>query len=1498
MQSWPGSSQNGTGGQTPWPADFSYGGQDDHRFDPNQAWPQPVADQAGPFSHIANHQDGQPSNFFGASHQDDAFLGGGLHHPQGGDAAFHGGHSSMGLNQQFSQPGQDVIDPAFSDMHSDIYGQQPKGNLSLNQGLPHQQQHHGPVENYGQHEFPFSGQNEHAFHSTVAQYDPNQLLSRAGARQSQPSVQHFDGLQNSFQQEQRFSRQPQQSPPVRQQRPYSHGQEFVQTISSQSSHFGQDPNLRLAFQQQQQQKQQEHQEHQQQTRQQPQQLHPPNPSLHLQTHPHGQQALHNANYAQKPGAFSQTGHQTQPPTFDPSLTHLTHLAPSGGQPPVSASGESPGLKKRKRPSKTVSEPSIVESPVASVDTPFDVSAKKSEDVDTLPVPVPSAEEARLIANFKKRNKAAQAKYPSIRGLPHLLYEGTVKLPAPKSYDKLAPLVALPPRSGQPIIPDLGYALPCEVQGRFTSKYRPSVEKSGFDERREEAKTLLDEYDESMRTLGKRQPKYTEYPHALKEQLKSDEASKNKAEKKAKKSLEEERHNPVRPATRPTDPVEAAAWDAIEFVHVDQATQRTSSLIAGRVQQAGDLLIKLRTDMNRSKLDLDQAVKNKQSSDIIAKKKDDAEQKKEALYRALDATLEHADDAVLDNLGGHQKLILSLVNSLISSIKANDFSGKLPKIVLELFTHFRITKKIVETTNFDTVRKRFEDKGDDEVKDLVREITAKIKKFQKSTEAETATGYTGTSASGRAKSGVKQTVSSDGTASAKRGRDEDSDTRTVKKIAIEAGSNSLSKKLAQPKISSQSTVKTGPTAKPVASSVLPGKTRPPVKPVAKVESVGVDIANASADDKSKVDDKSRVDPKKVTAPGKSSAEGKVAASKSSSSSSSSALSGIASLLDSINSKKPETVAAASKESKASDSSETPVQRAKRLRKEARRKLRVSWKPEEELVQIKVFHKDDGEDEGRDVNMIRDAADDRSEGMVLKQRAGVDEDEDDDDIPYQPWSSPSAIDFSHLPTDVRNKSYVTRGGNVTFSTEEQRLMAEREQRELMAIYTAVDDIPASPKSPPPEQEARRMSKSKAGYVPTDDAKFEELQLRWREEQNMGVDRALSAALGRIEAKNNPSTKLDSIFGRLKAAPSQSNNSHQVAAASYPSPPHDQFAHHRFPFAVGPSVEEQVLACLQNDKIRSWRDANPILSDPARSYHYSDKNLQMIGNHIESVAKLLAPNPYPATTPPNWLAHDEERVREWWLGYNKEVATKQRKLDEDRARAEAEANALRMVAAAAAAAGVAGVAGTAGGGQAPGQGQQQDWSAYYQQQQQSYAPYLALLQQMTGGQTLQQPPSFGEGRNGLAGQIPDTQLQSILAAINQPQQQQQLTSQGGNANPLSNLNPNDASYQQLLLLTQMTQGQQGQAPPPPPPPPPPPAPAATNSQSMDRDRERDRDRDRDWDRGDFRDRDGKDGRKKKATLPPHKPANKALIGTKACTFWQQGKCARGDKCTFRHD
>src|SRR5690606_10604208 len=111
-------------------------------------------------------------------------------------------------------------------------------------------------------------------------------------------------------------------------------------------------------------------------------------------------------------------------------------------------------------------------------------------------------------------------------------------------------------------------------------------------------------------------------------------------------------------------------------------------------------------------------------------------------------------------------------------------------------------------------------------------------------------------------------------------------------------------------------------------------------------------------------------------------------------------------------------------------ETPEEKAKRLRKEARRRLRVSWKADDQLEQIRIFHQEDEEEGGSDTRMTRDAADDKREGMVLKRGRAMaeEEEEDEDDLPYRPWLEPMALDFSQIPPDFKKKTYITRGGDV--------------------------------------------------------------------------------------------------------------------------------------------------------------------------------------------------------------------------------------------------------------------------------------------------------------------------------------------------------------------------------------------------------------------------------------------------------------------------------------
>ncbi|KAH6986201.1 hypothetical protein BKA56DRAFT_480449 [Ilyonectria sp. MPI-CAGE-AT-0026] len=1440
MQSWSNTGQSGADEQShqhQWQPNYGFAGQNG-QFDPHQPWSQPMADQAA-YSHINPH-DASTSNFFDSPAPGNSFLSGSLHGSPPGQSNFHAGHDSLALNQQFSQPTQDVLDPAFSDIHPDLYGQQDKMNLGdslghMNQVQNQVQSHsHTHSQNF---QYSFAPQNEQSYESPIQQYAQPHVIPQQNRQQNHTPVQQFEGLQTpAFAHGHGYSRPPQHSPVPNQQQPYTQTSAFSPPVNGQTTQAQANP-------------QHTYQQPRQQTLQQQQGYPQPQAQAQFVTQksvPYQQPAQNVANQS-----FHQVHQQSAPFTASSSPPAASTQYIMGHQPvdvespasqPVVA--EPPAKKRKRTAAKVVSETHTPE-PTVAHDSPMDygsvpgtTSPRRVDEVDFLVAPTPSAEDAQLIAQFNRRTKALQAKQPSIKGLAHFVYDASTKLPAPKSYDKLAPLVAHPSRSGKAMVPELGYSLPCEVQGRFTSLYRPSPDKGGLDERRIEAKDMLDEFDRSMKALGKRRPKYTEYPHAFKEQLKSDEASKNKAEKKAKREMEEVRSKPIRSATRPIDLAGAAAWDVTGIVHIDQSTARTTALIATRVQQAGEFIIKLRGDMNRTKQELDQAVKDKDPEAEITKIRQEFEQKKDMLYRALDATIEHADDAVIDNMGGHQKLVLSLVNALIMCIKAGDFSGKLPKIVLELFTHFPMTRRIAETTNFETVRKRFADKGDEEVKELVRDISTKVKKALKA-DPDTSTGYTGTSAASRAKAATRGSADH---STAKRGRDDESDTRVVKKIAVESSGNSLSKKLAQPKIQLQSASKTT-AAKAAATSILPGKMRPVAKSVPKPEVVKAEVKVAS-------DDRSKAEVKAPTKP-----ETKVPLPRTPSTTSS-ALSGIASLLDSINAPKAEPLVVVPKEDKSPDASETPVEKTKRLRKEARRKLRVSWKPEAELVQVKIFQKEEAEDEGREVHMIRDAGDDRSEGMVLKQRANVEEEDDDDDIPYQPWLEPTAINLSNLSEEVQNKNFVTRGGKVTFTTDEQQRIKDREQRELMAIYTDPDDIPPTPKSPPLEPVGG--AEWKTHHLPGDDLKFQEIQLRWRDEQQMGVDGALYAATKRLDAKENPSNKLDSILGRLRGVPSAPQVLTQQSASSQQSfgPTHDSL-----PVILGRAVEEQVLTLLRSERVKNWRDPNPSHSEGWRAFHYSDKSVHLCGNAVELVARPLAGKAFPAASPPDWIMHDQEKVREWQIGYNKEAASRQKAAEEERARAEAASNVLGAAAAAAT------------GGQAAGNSQ--EWAAYMAQQK-AYAPYMALLQQMTGGQqpSQQQQPGAASAQQS---QIPDSQLQSILAAINQPSQQPTQTPA---SNPAGFLNPNDPSYQQYMMLTQLAQGQQPAAPPPPPPA---------------------GDRDRDWERGEDQrgeQRDGRDARKKRGTLPPHKPANKALIGTKPCTFWQQGKCARGDKCTFRHD
>lgn len=889
---------------------------------------------------------------------------------------------------------------------------------------------------------------------------------------------------------------------------------------------------------------------------------------------------------------------------------------------------------------------------------------------------------------------------------------------------------------------------------------------------------------------------------------------------------------------------------IGFVHIAPSATRTTALLAGAVQQAGEYIMSRRGEMTRAKLEVDQATKNKADAELPGLTAT-AELKKEVLYRTLEAANRTGDEAVLENLGGHGKLVLSLVNLLITCIKTSDFSGKLPKAALTLMANFKMTQKVATQTNFENIRRRLADKGDAEVKELLGTIASRIKK-----EADATGSPKKPSAAPSASTAKPTPVSSKSPTegmSTKRSRADEVDSRVAKKQAVES-SGSTQPVASKAGVAAVTQPKTAPPKPRVTGGILPGKSRPAPKPAPKV---AAGKAEPSKTEPAKAaGDKPGYRPEVKKPVGK--AEPKPETMRLSKSASSSALGGIASLLDSINAPKAQPKPPQKEPEEEPEKDETPEEREKRLRKQSRRQLRVSWKADDELEQVRFFHKEDEEEGGFDSRMTRDAGDDKLEGMVLKQRGMMmdedEEEEEDDDIPYRPWLEPTPMDFSSIPADYRRKTYQTRGGDVVVETDEQKAIAEREQTVLMAFYPDVADIPPTPKSPS-VRAAEPAAEMKIGHLPRDDPRFEEVHRRWKEVQQLGRDAALQYATKRIESKQRPNN-VNSVIDSIKFAPAGAASAASLAA---PDPRNSLSAMPR---------DEQVLTLLASDRVKQWRSTEPQ-GVTKRRYDYPDPRVQYAADIVEDLVPKLN-GPYPPTEPPAWMKDNAEAVREWWIGYNRDATAKSKKDTDEGARADS-------------------------GQQAATQNQagQDAWAAYYAQQQQAYAPYMAILQQLQGGQA--PAPSVPVTQPGQQGN--NDQLQAVLAALGHTQVQSSQTA----ANAAPQMHPNDPTYQQLLMLAQMAQQPAGDHAT---------VPTYGSGPGRDwererdaerewgRDRDRERERDKDRDRDYERDSDERRGRKHKGTLPPHRPVNRALIGTKPCVFFKQGTCARGDQCTFRHE
>lgn len=664
------------------------------------------------------------------------------------------------------------------------------------------------------------------------------------------------------------------------------------------------------------------------------------------------------------------------------------------------------------------------------------------------------------------------------------------------------------------------------------------------------------------------------------------------------------------------------------------------------------------------------------------------------------------------------------------------------------------------------------------------------------------------------------------------------------------------------ISASSSSSTATTAK--RTLLLPGKVRIPAKPVTKQEPVKTEASSSSQT--APKSEATRTGPSKLQAALRAPEP--------------SGTSKLGQLLADISAPKKVIAPEPPKPVTAPTPAETPEERKIRLRKESRRHLRVVWKGDDRLAEVREFTRWPGELEEMHRHFRSLGPGEQTEGMALKSNQESTQRELHE-LEAAEYPALKPIDFDVLPEKKRAENYFTRGGTKNFHTDEQKFHEDRFGTVMMALYTSVDDIPPTPKSPQYEPELFMDESARTSYVPqsreiegTDEASkrlkdgLDEYHLRTQQSIHFGPQRAMELARDRLG---------------LESRPARDNRTTRNFAHAYGSAARDQ----------------QTLDLLTSDRAKRYVDPEPY--DPAhpmttRRFDYAPA----AQTDIDAVEKLFE-------------AFED-------IGRTNRAKAEEQRLAQEQAQQQAQEQAQRQA--------------------------QQQALQDLQRYTNPYAQIQAQAQSAPAQPVQPQPAPEAASQlqailSALAQSTAAAQAQqSLMAAAAIPQPPVQLVQPPVQppmpaAPPAPTQGPEYTSYL-LSLLTQ------AQAAPAAPAPAPTPAPQGSHGQSgygqnsygqsgygqsgyvqssysqsgygqggytnrgQDQDHDGDRNRDRNRnDRGDYRGGRGNgyggrgnSNRREGADVPDHlRGINTSLIGTKQCTFYLRGQCAKGQNCTFRH-
>ncbi len=643
----------------------------------------------------------------------------------------------------------------------------------------------------------------------------------------------------------------------------------------------------------------------------------------------------------------------------------------------------------------------------------------------------------------------------------------------------------------------------------------------------------------------------------------------------------------------------------------------------------------------------------------------------------------------------------------------------------------------------------------------------------------------------------------------------------------------------------------------------------------------------------------------------------------------------------------------------DPNETEEQKKRRLRKEERRRLglRVVFKSGDRLTEIREFTRDPEEIQ---FSMTRDARSDnmnKMEGMALKKgKAGEIRDWDEPTPIDFSTRDETKIRGEAYVTRGGHKTFRTEQQDFMEDRELKELMV------VYTDPSDIPPTPKSPTYEPSLPETGTVSSLPSPEDDPTDPKnpaYEEIRQRWKDGSRMPLWQVAESARRRLQMKSNPDynkftatlKSLNSIADSYSAPtiPSASTVIVPAAPVAIPSVITVQsdisgtFEAYYDP-ATAAERDQRTYELLRSDKAKNWVDPDP--HDPAKPkasnlrHGTDDPKLQHALDCIERVVMSLgypkreaeakkailaeqpasqAPVAQPISQPPAAAPQPAPQAQDHsaaWAQYyaqqgQHQQATWYAQQSADYTQATNPYLPSQPT-------------------QTPGQQQQQaaDANSQVSALLAAIANPASASQQYTHTQYGQQQPFSSAAQPQPPAVTDPSQIQALMAALantGQPQAQQAAaptadpqylmsllqwaSSQGANAAPAAQYGQDQSQasgaqaqqgygsygqgYDQSSRQDQRDgYGGQGYG-------------GYGVSDNRDRERERDRDRDRsDRDRDGGRDRHNSRGGGNanwgsKNDVPEHlRGINRSLIGTKQCTFYARGQCAKGDKCTFRHD